>query len=562
MPSSSGEPGGATIETTRVSGAKIFTTYWFHLSLVAILFLAAVARVHFLPFPLDRDEGEYAYAAQLILQGIPPYVEVYSMKMPGMYAVYALILAVLGQSATAIHFGLLLVNALTTILLFALAKKLYDSLAAVVTSASFAVLSLSQTLVGASANAEHFVILPVVAGVLLLLRATVTDRVWPLFTSGLLFGVGFVLKQHGAAFIALAGLYVVLHELRQKPLSLTQVFRRCLWFGVGAVTPFAATCLLFFALGVFDQFWFWTFTYAREYGALVPLSHGWLNAKYQLATILRPTFPVWILAGVGLTALVWDERARFHRGLAAAFFICSLISVCPGLYFRDHYFILVLPPLALLAGIGASALVHRCRGETGRITRKVLPLVILILALAYPVYSERRYFFTVSREEIVRSTYGLNPILESAEIAHHIRTSSTTSDRVAVLGSEPQIYFYAQRRAGTKYIYMYPLMEPHKYALAMQQEMIADIEASRPKFLVFVNLFYSWLSRPSSERLVFDWFAHFHQRYYQPVGIADIVADQETIWRWGEACAGYQPRSNSWVAVLQRKDDPPASGDR
>jgi len=557
MPSCGGETGGAPPETKRISGAKIVTTYWPHLSLMLILFLAALARVHFLFLPLDRDEGEYAYAAQLILQGIPPYAEVASMKMPGMYAVYALILAALGQSAVAVHVGLLLVNMVTTVVLFALAKELYDSFAAVVASASFAVLSLSQALVGASANAEHFVILPVVAGVLLLLRGIGTDRMWPLFASGLLFGVGFVLKQHGAAFIAFAGLYVVLCELGRKPRVLTKAFRRSLCFVVGAVTPFAATCLLFFALGVFERFWFWTFTYAREYGALVPLSHGWLNAKAQFGTILRPTFPLWLLAGVGLTALVWDERARSHRGLAAAFFLWSLISLCPGLYFRDHYFILVLPALALLAGIGASALVHRCRGKTSRIIHAALPVAIIILALAYPVYSERQYHFSASPEEIVRSTYGLNPLLESTEIAHYIKTNSTTADRIAVLGSEPQIYFYAQRRGGTRYIYMYPLMEPHEYALAMQQEMIADIEVARPKFLVFANIFYSWLPRPSSERLILDWFARFQERYYQPVGIADMVADQETIWRWGEECAGYQPRSRSWVAVLERREDPP-----
>ena len=39
----------------------------------AVLALVAVARLRLLAFPLERDEGEYAYAGQLILQGIPPY---------------------------------------------------------------------------------------------------------------------------------------------------------------------------------------------------------------------------------------------------------------------------------------------------------------------------------------------------------------------------------------------------------------------------------------------------------------------------------------------------------
>jgi len=33
--------------------------------------------------------GEYAYAGQLILQGVPPYKEAYNMKLPGTYAAYA-----------------------------------------------------------------------------------------------------------------------------------------------------------------------------------------------------------------------------------------------------------------------------------------------------------------------------------------------------------------------------------------------------------------------------------------------------------------------------------------
>ena len=48
-----------------------------------VLALVAVGRLQLLNFPLERDEGEYAYAGQLILQGIPPYELAYNMKFPG-----------------------------------------------------------------------------------------------------------------------------------------------------------------------------------------------------------------------------------------------------------------------------------------------------------------------------------------------------------------------------------------------------------------------------------------------------------------------------------------------
>src|ERR1039458_5372696 len=82
------------------------------LSLVIVLF--ALIRFRLRDMPLERDEGEYAYVSQLMLQGIPPYKLAYTMKLPGTHAAYALILAAFGQTSAGIHFGLLLVNAATT----------------------------------------------------------------------------------------------------------------------------------------------------------------------------------------------------------------------------------------------------------------------------------------------------------------------------------------------------------------------------------------------------------------------------------------------------------------
>ena len=72
---------------------------------LTILFVVVV-RVRLRELPLERDEGEYAYAGQLMLQGVPPYREAYTMKLPGTYAAYALIMAAFGQSPAGIHLGL------------------------------------------------------------------------------------------------------------------------------------------------------------------------------------------------------------------------------------------------------------------------------------------------------------------------------------------------------------------------------------------------------------------------------------------------------------------------
>ena len=92
----------------------------------AVIMLTTAVRVRLLPVPLERDEGEYAYAGRLIMQGVAPYEQAYNMKMPGVYAAYALIMAAFGQNQTGIHIGLLVLNIAAVVFVFLLVKDLFD----------------------------------------------------------------------------------------------------------------------------------------------------------------------------------------------------------------------------------------------------------------------------------------------------------------------------------------------------------------------------------------------------------------------------------------------------
>ena len=65
---------------------------------VLLLITVVGIRIRLLGVPLERDEGEYTYAGQLLLQGIPPYQLAYNMKFPGVYAAYAFVIALFGQT--------------------------------------------------------------------------------------------------------------------------------------------------------------------------------------------------------------------------------------------------------------------------------------------------------------------------------------------------------------------------------------------------------------------------------------------------------------------------------
>jgi hypothetical protein len=123
-----------------------------------------------------------------------------------------------------------------------------------------------------------------------------------------------------------------------------------------------------------------------------------------------------------------------------------------------------------------------------------------------------------------------------------------------VLGSEPQIYFYAHRRAATRYVYTYALMEPHPYAARLQDQVIREIEAARPRFAVVVKVSTSWLARPSSDRRLQKWIESYLPAHYEIVGVVEVPPDGPARYVWGEQASRARITEPSVVLVLERKD--------
>jgi len=511
--------------------------------------LVIAIRIRLLGVPLERDEGEYAYAGQLILQGVPPYTLAYNMKFPGTYAAYAAIMSIFGQTITGIHLGLLLVNAATIILVFLLGRQLVNSLVGLTAGMSYAVLSVSPSVLGFAGHATHFVLLPVLGGTLLLLTSTDRRSFGWLFASGLLFGLGVLMKQPAVFFALFGAIYIVSNNLLRR-LRLEKILLRTLVFSAGVILPLGITCLLLWRIGVFDRFWFWTIDYARQYGSLVPFSQAPRYFFYSAREVIVAGWPVWALAGFGLVAGLWDRRTRPIAAFLLGFLFCSILALCPGFYFRLHYFILVLPAASLLAGVGVGRLLDLSVDRW--VVVRFIPILILGFALAWPILAERTFLFKAAPADASRMIYPEAPFVESIRIAEYLREHTTRNDTIAVLGSEPQIYFYSDRHSATGHIYTYGLMETQKYASQMQQEMIREIERARPKFLISVVMPDSWLQRPESERLIFTWVNEYAAQNYTVAGFVNMVAPGKTDYYFDKVPQSV-PQLGTYILIYQRK---------
>ena len=543
----SGEKGGGR----EIAADKSGICCW--IAIAVVIIAAGAIRGRLLAIPFERDEGEYAYIAQQMLQGVPPYESAYSMKLPGIYAVYAVIMSIFGQTQSAVHLGLLIVNAATIFLVFLIAKNLFGPVAAVASGCAYAITSLAIQVNGLMANAEHFVVLPALLGILLVYKNENRRRYLRILAAGMFLGLAFVTKQHGIFFVGFTALYLLYTGLRHRPVQRINVIVTQVIFTCGAIAPFALVCLFFWLRGTFDKFWFWTFTYARGYTEMVPLPDAWVLFKEQVFLIFKESYLILFFALLGIPAIIFIKRYRQWAVFVAGLFLFSFLAVCPGFYFRGHYFILLLPAVAILAGIGFVSLCNLSDKLPASPPRMILTCIIGLFVAGYLLYQQRVYLFYNSPVDVCRLMYGANPFPESLKIAEYIRDNSRPEDTIAILGSEPQIYFYSQRRAATHFIYTYPLMEPQPNAAKMQKEMIDEIEAAKPEYLVFVNITTSWLARPNSPQDIFKWFNPYVNVYYNLAGVIDIPPFGQARYYWNGQAASHNPESPYWVTVFKKR---------
>ena len=279
---------------------------------------------------------------------------------------YAALMAVFGETAAGIHLGLLAVNLATVILIFFFAKDLFGSLAGGIAAASYSLLAVSPSVLGMAAHATHFVAFFGVAAAWVLWRALQSEKMHLLLASGLLFAAAFLMKQHGVFLSGFGGLMVLAHYAGLRPFSWRKLLAGSAVFALGVILPYAGTCLWMWRAGVFERFWFWTVVYSRSHVGEVSILEGVRTFWGTFKGVLDPNWPLWTAALLGALVIGWTKDARKPRWFVFAYFAFSFLCVCPGFFFREHYFIVLLPAAAILSGVACARLLsYAARWQIG-----------------------------------------------------------------------------------------------------------------------------------------------------------------------------------------------------
>lgn len=520
---------------------------WVMLGLLLILAFNFVIRWRLAETPLERDEGEYAYAGQLLLQGIPPYKLAYNMKFPGTYFAYAALMTVFGETTRGIHLGLACVTSVTALLVFCIGNKLFQRSGGLLAAASYVLLSAAPAVFGLAGHATHFVALFVTAGTLALLWADEKPAAGRWWLAGLLFGTAILMKQH-AIIIAGLGMFWIVWANWQRTPRIPTVLKSAAAYAVGCATSVLVVALGLILAGVGKQFIFWTLQYATQYASAASIRSAWPSFVNGFLPVLNSSWGLWLLGIIGLGVCLLPKQPIRQR-VILILFLGGMLAACPGYHFRGHYFLPALPGLALLIAAAWTAARNWIKETPARNGIAGLFCAALLMA----GWSNRQIWFEATPNQVARLMYTLNPFLEAPVVADYLSAHTAPDERIAVVGSEPQIYFHARRKAASGYIYMYALTEPLPLAQRMRDEFAQEIEAANPRYIVFVDIIASWVSLSQADNSILEWWNKFSQNY-EAVGAVTLTEGQPSTYCWDEAVVRTLNLPDCHLIVYRRKN--------
>jgi hypothetical protein len=526
----------------------------YHLIFIGIIIaIVSIIRYRLITIPFERDEGEYAYIGGLFLHGIAPFKDAYSMKLPGTSFMYALLMLLFGHSNSGVHLGMLFINAGTMFLLYYSFKKIFNPFIGLATGTIYGFMSIGLVFDGFAAHATHFICFYSAIGLVLLVDYMKSGKALKIFLFGLMLGMAFIMKQQAVFLILFGAVFLFIYLKTEKKETLPEIAKKLLLFGSGVIIPYVIVFLIIVITGQFQTFWLWTVKYASQYEAVKSLAFIIGYFKLSFGPAWGDYHYLWVLGLAGLVVLYWSPLTRLQKIFTIGYFIASACTLSSGFYFRQHYFIVILPAIGLFTGIFIDFAIKRLNIKQ----YSAASLIALLAIVLYTVYHSGKYFFSYSPKVVCAIAYWGNPFNEAPEIAKFIHDNTKDTDKIAVLGSEPEIYFYADRNAATGFLYTYPLVEKQPNNVAMQEQMISEIEKNKPAFIVFCNIPYSWLVTSDSPRKIFEWGNNYTHTNYTPVGFADFFKNSGWQIYWGDDMKNHSNDAESFMIIFKR--NPPGT---
>ncbi len=508
-----------------------------------VILFAILLQLPFLSVPLERDEGEYAYIARLLLNGGVPYRDAFNQKPPVIFLLYASAFLLFGESIEAIHLFKSLYALVNLVAFYHLSRKFFSKEISLLAMAALAVLTSDPAFQGNAANTEIFLLLPMILGFYFLFVFFERRNIPYLFLSGLSAGTAFMTKQVVLFPILLMLTYLFHDVIKEKGPVLRNRFLHVGVFALGGLLPFLLIVLFFQYHSALNSFIQDAFIHNLSYSRNIPL-HYYLQTFQHIMVDRQLTHNVilFLFTGIGLLVILIRKPVKNKNLFGFWFFIFSVPSIMVAGYFRPHYFILMHPSMAILIAVGISSTLNPALDHLRirSVWKNALYPAAVMAVLCIPVFHFRGIYFQKDPILIGKMIYTTNPFDVAVEIGRYLEKHTEPEDSIFIFGSEPEILFYAQRRSATKYIIFYPLMSEMENSLEQQKEAYRELVASKPEYIVIVEIQESLQIYPNAPRYLMEQVYDYLQDY-EIEGL--VLYDKRGFWPrlyWGEKARAWK----------------------
>lgn len=420
----------------------------------------------FLPSVIDWDESLYLLQAREWLRGNWPLSGVWDMHPVGAPGMIALTFLLLGESLEAVRLLGALCVALTGFALVFLATRLGAPRA--VGLAAAVLYAAHSVLLGGLASNTEILFAPMVVAALGL--AVSPGGIWArLVPMGVLVGLALLVKpvvmpEGCLAFALLAWPVLRAREWR----------RLAAMAGAYALLCAAPTLLVGGIYALRGEWEIWlvsTVTAPLEYAA------GRMSAEQSLWRITLAALALrWllVLALCGLPSLWWGgEMARRLARFGWLWLAVALLAVAGPGHFFAHYFLMLLPPLALLAALGLFLAARFLAGL--RVHAAMLAVLALVAGdvLAGDLLPRLSRGFAMGSPDTPRRMAAL------------MNEELRDEDTIFVPNYQPVVYFLTQARLPTRF--PFPAHLTGSFASLAGVDTDAEVKRildGRPRFIV------------------------------------------------------------------------------
>ena len=486
-------PHGWPVPISRVASRRLAV-------LVLILLIIALA-LPVITYPLGGDQGEFAIIGRELLAGKVPYVDQWNPKPPAVFYVYGAAMSVLGYTAAALRSLDLLMFPAVGLGLFWLGRRLANPRVGLMAVAIFAAMYFRQSFWTLTQN-DGLVILPMVLATVCAFRAldaahhdTARPWLWAAL-SGVWSAVTLWFKYPFVFFVLALAIGHALSLHRQSGDDWrSRLGRDALAFTLGGVIVGVGGMAYLASLGAFEA-WiesaFVTSSYTRQGYDDIFTSTVWRGSLQYWFSLPYLS----ILAGWPLLRLLARRRSTgWHTvwlwWLAA---LAALLAQAKG---YDYHYLPMLPPLALLAADAidraATWLARRWPSAvTDRLARTWLPAIVLGLTLqliVIDVWTPALPYITGDEDRLTyyqRFRGGAFVASESLAVTEYLRARTTPRDTLYIWGFRPEVYYLADLRPPTRFIFQYPLVAEW-YPPQWRDENVELLWAALPPYVLVVQ---------------------------------------------------------------------------